>query len=204
MKRILFAAALAVLTGVGAGAQQMDVREIGDMKVAKFQKKNAKGGQKVAAIRPSADAATETDRALMAQIAAGGMKQLMVSQAVLAKATDPKVRMLAQSEVEEQTGVSNKLKEIASAKGVTLPTTPDAETQALLSQVSGLTGAQLDAFYLRESGYKGHQQLQATMATVGTTANERALRQLAAATLPVIRMHLEVSEEELENRNISK
>ncbi len=121
----------------------------------------------------------------------------MVSQAVVAKATNPKVKLLAQSEVEEQTGVSNKLKELAAAKGVTLPSAPDAETERLVSQANSLSGTQLDQFYLSESGVKGHQQLQATMETVSSTAGLKELRKLAGATLPLIKMHLEVSQAEM-------
>lgn len=197
MNRMFFAAVLAMTIGF-AGNAQMDAPErIGDMKTAKFQKKNKKGGDKVASISPGTETASETDKQLMMQIAMGGMKQLMVSQAVLEKATNPKVKMLAQSEVEEQTGVSNKLKELAAAKGVTLPAAPDAETERLVAQAKSLSGAQLDQFYLNESGVKGHQQLQATMNTVSSTANLRELKKLARATLPVIGMHLEVSQEEM-------
>jgi putative membrane protein len=60
------------------------------------------------------------------------MRQLAISQAVLNKATNEQVRMLAQSEVEEQTNLSKKLTEIAQAKGITLPTDLDAQTQTLL------------------------------------------------------------------------
>lgn len=203
MKKIFLAAALVVAASfVGRTQMTADQPEhIGGMKTDKFQKKNAKGGAKVASIQPSNGTATDTDKQLMMQVAAGGMKQLMVSQAVLAKATDPKVKLLAQSEVEEQTGVSNKLKELAAAKGVTLPSAPDAETQQLVAQAQGLSGTQLDQFYLAESGVKGHQQLEATMNTVASTAGLKELRQLAGATLPVIRMHLEVSQAELSMKN---
>lgn len=199
MKKIFFAVAMVIATGF-AGSAQINTDQpdrIGNMKTAKFQNKNAKGGQKVSSIKPSDGTATETDKQLMMQVAMGGMKQLMVSQAVLAKATNPKVKLLAQSEVEEQTGVSNKLKELASAKGVTLPSAPDAETQKLVAQAQSLSGTQLDQFYLNESGVKGHQELEATMNTVSSTATLKEMRQLAGATLPVIRMHLEVSQQEV-------
>lgn len=199
MKKTFLITAIVVLAGIMGHAQSMNVDRIGDMKVSKFNKVNAKGNRKVAAISPSDATITEGDKTLMMQIAMGGMRQLMVSQAVLAKATTPQVRMLAQSEVEEQTGVSNKLKEIAAAKGVTLPASPDAETQALVARAGSLSGKELDMFYLNESGIKGHQLLQATMTTVSSTANSRSLRKLAMATMPVIRMHLEVSEDEREN-----
>ncbi len=104
--------------------------------------------------------------------------------------------MLAASEVEEQTNVSAKLKEMAAAKGVTLPDAPDAATQALVTQVQGLSGTDVDAFYIREGGIKGHELLQKTMQMVNAKAQDADLKKLATATLPVIRTHLSVSKDE--------
>jgi putative membrane protein len=103
--------------------------------------------------------------------------------------------MLAQSEVEEQTGVKAKLEEIAQAKGLTLPTEPDAMTKTLVSRVQGLSADEVNAFYIRESGVKGHLLLQSTMTTVRSKAKDDTMKSLAAATLPVIKTHLTVSQQ---------
>jgi putative membrane protein len=53
----------------------------------------------------------------------GGIRQLAISQAVLDKVTDEEVRMLAQSGVDEQTNIAAKLRQVAAAKGITMPAT---------------------------------------------------------------------------------
>lgn len=55
--------------------------------------------------------------------------------------------------------------------------------------MNSLSGAELDAFYVAQSGIKGHQELLATMTKVNKTAKDVALKALAKATLPVIRFH---------------
>jgi putative membrane protein len=167
--------------------------KIGNMTAQAFMALNQKGAAAVAAIKPTKTPLSASDKKLMLQVAAGGQRQLAISQAVLDNVTNPQVRLLAQSEVEEQTGVAAKLQEIADAKGITLPSGPADSVQAMVSRVQDMSGADLDAFYINESGVKGHQLLQKTMSTVNANAKDASLKKLAAATLPVIRTHLSVS-----------
>jgi putative membrane protein len=123
---------------------------------------------------------------------------LEVSRAALEKVTNPEARILAQSEVEEQTAVSAKLQEIASAKGVTLPTAPNSKTQSMVRKMQGMSGTELDRNYVRESGVKGHERLQKTMSKVQSNATDASLKALATATMPVIQTHLQVSRQALD------
>ena len=220
MKRIMMAAAT-VMLGFAATAQDTTTQQqnttggsdstamhdsmnhdtmdmdgkIGNMTAKAFMDLNQKGSAIVAAIKPTKTPLSTGDKKLMMQVAAGGQRQLAISQAVLDKVTNAQVRMLAQSEVEEQTGVAAKLQEMADAKGVSLPTGPDDSTQALVSRVQDMSGSDVDAFYLAEGGIRGHELLRKTMTTVSTTAKDAGLKKLATATLPVIRTHLSVSKE---------
>jgi putative membrane protein len=193
MKKSLLSGMLALGMGISAFAQQAD--KVGKLSADEFRQVNSQGNAMVAAITPDQSALSAADKQLMMKVAAGGQRQLALSQALLDKVTDPQVKMLAASEVEEQTGVAAKLKEIATAKGITLPEGPDAEAQSLVSRTANLSGAAADAFYLAEGGIKGHELLQETMTTVNGTAKDAALKSLAAATLPVIRTHLTVSKD---------
>ena len=167
--------------------------KIGNMTITAFQQGNAKGNAAVAAIQPTSAPLSAADKQLMMQVAAGGQMQLALSQAAVSSVQSPEAKMLAESEVEEQTGVAAKLKEIASAKGVTLPDGPDAKAQAAVAKMSGMSGNSLDAYYVKESGVNGHVKLQQTMTKVRGTARDSVLKQLATATMPVIKMHLNVS-----------
>jgi putative membrane protein len=199
MKKLLsIGAALCIWMAAGAQTSESSYEarsnaRIGKMKLSEFMEINAKGNQMVNAITPDSKPLSAADQQLFVQVANGGMRQLMISQAVLAKATNEQVRTLAQSEVEEQTNVSNKLKQIASAKGATMPQQPDAETQSLVSRIQNMGAEEVNLFYIRESGIKGHELLRETMNTVKGNADDDALEALAKATLPVIKTHLKVS-----------
>jgi putative membrane protein len=176
-----------------ASSSQQTATMIGGMSKAEFDRINKEGAAKVAAIKASSTALSEADKALMLQVAMGGMQQLEVSRIAVSKASSEQVRQLAQSEVEEQTGLSAKLKEIAQAKGVELPSKPDSQTQAMLTKLSSLSGSELDAYYVSESGVKGHEKLDKVMSSVKSGAKDANLKSLAAAAHPLVQAHLKVS-----------
>lgn len=140
--------------------------KIGKMPVSAFNAINQKGNKMVSAIKPTSAPLSAADQQLMLQVAAGGQRQLAISQAVIDKVTDPQVKLLAASEVEEQTGITAKLQEIATAKNFTLPAAPPDSVQQLVSGASSMSGEELNTFYLTQGGINGHMLLQKTMTTV--------------------------------------
>ncbi len=168
---------------------------VGKLNKADFDNQNKQGAAAVAAIAPSKNALSQADNNLMMEVAKGGMMQLELSRIAMQKATSDQVRQLAQAEVDEQTGLSNKLKEIASAKGVTLPTSVDPQTQEMLTKMQSLTGEEFDQYYVTESGVNGHQKLDQVMSKVESTATDASLKGVASAAHPLVRTHLQVAQD---------
>ncbi|MCK8494419.1 DUF4142 domain-containing protein [Spirosoma sp. RP8] len=170
---------------------------VGKESKSEFDRQNKKGAAAVSAISAGNAKLSSADQDLMMQVAKGGMMQLEVSKAALQKTSNNEVRELAQAEVDEQTGLSAKLKEIASAKGVTLPSEPDAETQAMVAKMQGMSGMELDRMYVQESGVNGHEKLDKVMSMVKSNASDPALKDVAKAAHPLVKTHLKVSKEVL-------
>ena len=184
-------------TGTGqnmSGGMMADDDTIGSVSEAEFQRMNEQGAASVAAVQPTSTPLSAADQKLMMEVA---MMQLEVSRVAVQKATMEDTRLLAQAEVAEQEGLSAKLREIASAKGMTMPMTPDAKTQRMVAKMQGMSGAEFDRAYLRESGVKGHQMLDKTMTRVEQRAADPSLKALAAAAHPLVRTHLQVSRDEV-------
>jgi len=177
----------------------MGLTTIGNMSVEEFMRINAQGAANVAAISPDSTVLSKTDQKLMMEVAMGGMMQLEVSRAALQKVTSPQARVLAQSEVEEQTALSEKLQEIAAAKGMTLPASTNPKAQSMINKMQNMSGAEADRYYIRESGVKGHEKLDKTMSKVQSRSADDSLKALAAAALPLVRTHLQVSRDILNN-----
>ncbi len=164
------------------------------MSQEELDRKNKEGAAAVAAITPTSDKLSKADQDLMNEVAMGGMMQLEMSRVAVDKAQDPMVKQLAQAEVEEQTGLSDKLKEIAQAKGVTLPPAPDAKGRDMVTKLQGLSGMEFDRQYVRESGVNGHQKLDKVMSKVESKATDANLKALAAAAHPLVKTHLQAAQ----------
>lgn len=200
MKKIALSLGLLVsLLGSASFAQQTSGSNttIGKESKDEFDSQNKQGAAAVAAVTATSAPLSSADKKLMLEVAMGGMMQLEVSKVAVQKASSDEVRQLAQAEVDEQTGLSAKLQEIATAKNVTLPSAPDAKTQAMVAKLQGMSGAGFDRDYVRESGVKGHEKLDKVMSTVESNATDANLKSLAAAAHPLVKTHLKVSRDML-------
>lgn len=175
------------------GKASMAANKVGNESKAEFDRQNKQGAAAVQAIAPTSAKLSEADKKLMNEVAMGGMMQLELGRVAMQKATNPQTKALAQAEVTEQTGLSAKLKEIASAKGVTLPTSPDPQTKVILGKFSQASGVAFDKLYVTESGVKGHEKLDQVMTKVEASASDSNLKQLAKAAHPLVKTHLSVS-----------
>lgn len=168
--------------------------KIGNETKSAFNSENKKGASAVMAVRTTPTKLSDADQSLMMEVAKGGMMQLMASQIAAQSASSEEVRQFAQAEVEEQTGLSKKLQEVARAKGITMPVDPDTETQALVSKLRGMSGTALDKAYMDESGVKGHQKLDRVMSKVQSSASDATLKGIGQAAHPLVKTHLKVAQ----------
>src|SRR5947208_3589671 len=90
-----------------------DAETVGNLSRDQFDEINDQGADAVAAVEPTDSALSPGDEQLMLLVAAGGMMQLEVSRLAVDNATDDEVLALAEAEVDEQTGLSDKLQEMA-------------------------------------------------------------------------------------------
>jgi putative membrane protein len=202
--RALILSSMICLVAVGGSlAQQPNATSagsatmVGKETAAEFENQNKQGAAAVSAISVTPDKLSSIDQALMVEVAKGGMMQLELGKVAAQKASNPEVRQLAQAEVEEQTGLSAKLKEIAAAKGVTLPATPNEQTTAMVTKLQGMSGMEFDRMYVQEGGVKNHELLDKTLSKVESNAKDTSLKGLANAAHPLVKTHLKVSQQVL-------
>jgi putative membrane protein len=174
--------------------------KIGTIDAAEWTRINKDAGEKVKAIKPGSEKLSEADQKLLLEVATGGMMQLELSKAAVAKATSADVKAYAQAEVDEQTGLGAKLKEIAKAKGATLPEAPDDKTTKAVEKLNAKSGADFDREYLQESGVDGHEKLEKTMSKVQAKAADATLKLVASTALPVIKIHLQAARDEMKDK----
>lgn len=169
---------------------------LGKMGPEEWKKANADAGAGVKMLSAGTATLSADDADLLKEIAAGGTMQLKLSEVAMSMGSSGDVKMIAAAEVKEQTIIAAKLKEIAQAGGVALPAETDEDTRKAVKKLKSMKGLELDRHYLEESGVKGHEKLKDTMEKVQSKADSQILKDLAAATLPIIKIHLQVSKDE--------
>lgn len=173
--------------------------KIGRIEAGEWAKINREAGEKLQAIKPDSTPLSDSDQSLLAEMAAGSLVQLTLSQVAALQAVRAEAKAYAEAEVEEQRGLAVKLKEIAGAKGVVLPEVTADELQEAADKMKAVDRLEFDAVYLGASGVDGHQQIEKTMQKVQTSARDAALKSLAETTLPLIRIHLQAARDEMKN-----
>jgi putative membrane protein len=129
---------------------------------------------------------SDKDREFLEKAAKSGMKEVAVSQAVLARATSAEVRAFAQMMVTDHTAANQELKTLAKSKFVPLPAETDADKyQEEWKKKSG----DVDKEYLKEmvADHKNAVEL----FEKGTKANDPEIAAFAGKMLPKLKHHLE-------------
>ena len=140
----------------------------------------------------ASDSTATASNDFMMQAAQAGLAEVELSRIAQTNAQDPAVKKFAQMMVADHTKANDQVKALASKKGVTLPTAPDAAHQAEIQRVKGLKGADFDAEYIRIM-VQDHEKavgLFQSQAQAGTDAEAKAL---AAQTLPTLQAHLQAA-----------
>jgi putative membrane protein len=185
-----------IALGFGISSSHAASGMLGKMGPDEWKKANEAAGAGVKALSAGSAKLSEDDGELLKEIAAAGMMQLKLSEVAASMGSSEDVKMIAKAEVEEQTIVGAKVKEIAAAGGATLPEGPDEDTREAVEKLKGMKGLELDKHYLEVSGVDGHEKLEDIMEKVQSKAESDVLKKLAGATLPIIKTHLQVSKDE--------
>ena len=126
------------------------------------------------------------------EAAQGGLAEISLSSLALQKSQNDEVKQMAQKIIDDHTAANNELTALAASKSVTLPTSTNAKQKAAYEKLSGLSGDQFDAEFVKmmikdhESSVKLFQK----QSTGGTDADVKAF---AAKTLPTLQAHLDMA-----------
>ena len=93
------------------------------------------------------------DQKFVNEAAQGGIAEVQLGQLATEKASSDAVKQFGQRMVNDHSQANDKLKELASSKGVTLPQEPSARDRATKERLSKLSGEQFD-----KEVYGGHAE----------------------------------------------
>jgi putative membrane protein len=95
--------------------------------------------------------------------------------------------------VDDHSKANDQLKQIATSKGVNLPTELDRSTQRELDKLSKLSGAEFDREYMKHM-VSDHKKDVSEFKSEANRAKDPDVKQFAASTLPTLQQHLDLAQ----------
>ena len=129
------------------------------------------------------------DKKFVREAAEGGMAEVELGQLAVQKASSDDVKKFGQRMVDDHSKANDKLKELASGKGINLPSSPNAKQEATKDRLSKLSGDEFDKAYMRDM-LQDHKQDVAAFRMESKTGRDADVKSFAAQTLPTIQDHL--------------
>ena len=136
---------------------------------------------------------TTTDKEFVRDAAEGGLAEVELGQLATEKASNANVKKFGQRMVDDHSKANDELKQIASTKGVELPTDLSAKDKILKERLSKLNGTSFDKAYM-ENMVKDHKKDVADFAKESSTGADTQVKQFAEKTLPKLKDHLKDAE----------
>lgn len=96
----------------------------------------------------TAKAATDDDKKFLATAAQSDQNEIALSKVAEQKATNPAVKSFANKMIAEHMKMTATMEPYAESWGVTPPNGPDADHQAELEKLNGMSGAEFDKEYM--------------------------------------------------------
>jgi putative membrane protein len=138
----------------------------------------------------TAGAVSDADKQFMMKAASGGIAEVELARLALKKSNSPEVKKHAQHMIDDHTKANDELKGIASSKGVSLPTEPDAKHKQVMTKLEGLSGDAFDKEYIKSAGVEAHKEMQALFKQQTNIGQDAEVKAFATKTLPVVEEHL--------------
>jgi len=133
------------------------------------------------------------DKAFAEKAAIGGMAEVQMGKMAQQKGSSDQVKQFGGRMVDDHSKANDELKQIASAKGIALPTDLDAKHKSKMDKMEKLSGAQFDRAYMDDM-VADHKEDVAEFKKQASSGKDSDLKAFAAKTLPTLEDHLKMAQ----------
>ena len=138
----------------------------------------------------AADTLAKADEKALKDLAIANMAEVEAGKIALQKSQNAEVKAFAQQMVDDHTKGLDEVKSVAQAKGVTLPSEPDAKHKAMAKKLESTSADQFDKAYLEMAGVKSHKEAHMLVTKTQSNAKDADVKALAAKLQPTIDQHM--------------
>ncbi|MEH2293964.1 DUF4142 domain-containing protein [Nostoc sp.] len=133
---------------------------------------------------------SSSDKQFITEAAVGGLAEVQLGQLASQRGATSAVKAYGQRMVQDHTQVNNQLKQLATQKGVTLPTSIGSKNQQVKQRLSKLSGTNFDRQYLNQM-LQDHEKDVAAFQSQAQQGQDPDVKAFAAQALPILQEHLE-------------
>ncbi len=136
----------------------------------------------------------ETDRGFMKNAAAGGHFEVQGAKLALTRASDAQLKDYARRLIDDHTQADSKLKQLARAKGVSLPAEPSPAQQDKLRTLRGASGAAFDRAFVEHLGVEAHRETIDLFRKEISEGSDPQVKAFAQQVVPKLEQHLQIAQ----------
>jgi predicted outer membrane protein len=175
-------------------------KQAGDKGMSGSTGMHATGGSAAGQTAAAGTAATGAklssgDAGILKDMAMANMAEIEGGKLAQSKGQSAEVKAFGQQMIDDHTANLNEVKTLAQARGVTLPTEPDAKHKAMAAKLEKMSGADFDKAYMKQAGVQDHKTVHAKLMAASKKAKDAEVKALVEKTEPVVAQHLKSAEQ---------
>ena len=133
------------------------------------------------------------DKTFVQKAAIGGMAEVELGKLAQQKASNDAVKQFGSRMVDDHSKANDELKQIATGKGLQVPSDLDAHNKSQLAKLQKLSGAQFDRAYM-DGMVADHKTDIALFKKEASGGKDADLKGFASKTLPTLEDHLKMAQ----------
>jgi putative membrane protein len=142
----------------------------------------------------SVAAMNDMDKEFVSKAGMGGLMEVQAGNLALQKATSADVKSFAQRMVTDHSKANEELSQLATTKGIALPTELAGEHKTAMYHLSSLSGTEFDKAYMTHM-VEDHDKDVAEFEKASTTAQDTDVKAWAGKTLPTLQQHQQLAKD---------
>jgi predicted outer membrane protein len=135
------------------------------------------------------------DQKILKDMAMANMAEIEGGKLAQSKGQSSEVKAFGQQMIDDHGANLKEVQALAQARGVTLPTEPDAKHKAMAAKLDKMSGDAFDKAYMAQAGVQDHKTVHAKLAAASKKAKDPEVKALVDKTEPVVAQHLKSAQQ---------
>jgi predicted outer membrane protein len=135
------------------------------------------------------------DQKILKDIAMADMGEIEGGKLAQSKGQSSEVKSFGQQMIDDHSANLKEVQALAQARGVTLPTEPDAKHKAMAAKLEKMSGDAFDKAYMKQAGVQDHKTVHSKLMAASKKAKDPEVKALVEKTEPVVAQHLKSAEQ---------